>query len=365
MNIVSVETTVIAVPYDYDGPRHQVAGKDWMTMDTLLVRVETEDGLVGWGEGFGHGAIPATRAALDSLVGPLMVGHDAEDIAATIMEAHRAVHLYGRGGPMSYALSAIDIALWDLAGKRAGLPLARLLGGGAGPVPAYASLLRYGDPAVVARNAEAAVAAGYGAVKLHEITLAAVEAAREAVGPDVLLMNDTNCPWTVEEACGIADALKPMGLHWLEEPVWPPEDHAGLATVRARGVPIAAGENAASLLDFRAMMQAGAVDIAQPSVTKIGGVTESRKVIALGEAMGVRVVPHCAYFGPGFLASLHLAASMPERPMLERLFLDLAASPFSPWTEAKGGMLAVPDGPGLGCDPDPAVVEEYTVKAPA
>ncbi len=363
MNIVSVETTVIAVPYEYDGPRHRVAGKDWMTMDTLLVRVETEDGLVGWGEGFGHGAIPATRAALDSLVGPFMVGHDAEDIAATMTEAHRAVHLYGRGGPMTYALSAIDIALWDLAGKRAGLPLARLLGGGAGPVPAYASLLRYGDPDVVARNAKAAVTAGYGAVKLHEITLAAVEAARAAVGPDVLLMNDTNCPWSAEEACGVADALTPVGLHWLEEPVWPPEDHAGLATVRARGVPIAAGENAASLLDFRAMMQAGAVDVAQPSVTKIGGVTEVRKVIALGEAMGVRVVPHCAYFGPGFLASLHLAASMPERPMLERLFLDLVASPFSPWTEAEGGMLAVPDGPGLGCDPDMAVVERYLVPA--
>lgn len=361
MRIVAVDTIVLAIPYSYDGPRHQVAGQAWTTMNTLLVRVTTEDGLVGWGEAFGHGAIPATRAALDSLVAPFMRGQDAEDIAATMKAAHQAVHLYGRGGPMSYALSGVDIALWDLAGKRAGLPLHRMLGGGAGPVPAYASLLRYTDPALVARNAAAAVAAGYRAVKLHEITVEAVQAARDAVGPGVLLMNDTNCPWPVDEACAMAEALRPAGLHWLEEPVWPPEDYAGLAAVRARGVPIAAGENAGSLWDFRAMMAAGAVDVAQPSVTKIGGVTELRKVVALGEALGVRVVPHCAYFGPGFLASLHCAAAMPERPMLERLFLDLEASPFSPWTEAARGHLFVPSGPGLGCDPDRDMLERYQV----
>lgn len=364
MRITSVETTVLAIPYAYDGPRHQVAGKDWNTLDILLVRVGTEDGLVGWGEAFGHGAVPATRAALDSLVGPMMLGHDAADIAATMRRAHQAVHLYGRGGPMSYALSGIDIALWDLAGKRAGQPLHRLLGGGGGPVRAYASLLRYTDPAIVARNAAAAAAQGYRAIKLHEITEPAIRAAREAVGPGILLMNDANCPWTPDEACAIADALRPLDLHWLEEPVWPPEDHAALARVRARGVPIAAGENAASLHDFRHMMEAGAVDIAQPSVTKIGGVTELRKVAALGEAMGVRVVPHCAYFGPGFLASLHLAAAMPERPMLERLFIDLDASPFSPWTDAVDGLMHVPDAPGLGCDPDPAIMDRYRVPAP-
>ncbi len=361
MKITSVQTTVLSIPYEYDGPRHQVAGQDWLTMDTLLVRVETEDGLVGWGEGFGHGAIPATRAALDSLVGPMLLGADAEDIAGTMKTAHQAVHLYGRGGPMSYALSGVDIALWDLAGKRAGLPLHQLLGGSGGLIPAYASLLRYSDPAVVARNAAAAVERGYQAIKLHEVSLAAVEAAREAVGPHIMLMNDTNCPWSPDDACVAADALLPLNLHWLEEPVWPPEDFAGLARVRSHGVPIAAGENAASLNDFRAMMEAGAVDFAQPSVAKIGGVTEARKVIALGEALGVRVVPHCAYFGPGFLASLHLAAAMPERPMMERLFIDLAASPFSPWTEAVDGMLHVPDGTGLGCDPDPDVVARYTV----
>ncbi len=119
----------------------------------LLVRVETDAGLVGWGEAFGHGAIPATTAAMESLVAPWMIGRDAADIAGTMRAAQQAMHLYGRGGPVTYALSGVDIALWDLAGKAAGLPLHRLLGAAApAAIPAYASLLRYGDPALVARN---------------------------------------------------------------------------------------------------------------------------------------------------------------------------------------------------------------------
>ncbi len=363
MKITAVTATTLAIPYDYDGPRHNVAGKDWNTLDILLVRVDTDQGLTGWGEAFGHGSIPATRAALLSLVAPFMLGRNAADITGVMRAAQQAMHIYGRGGPVAYALSGVDIALWDLAGKSAGLPLHRLLGAAAPPsIPAYASLLRYTEPATVARNAAAAVAAGYRAIKLHEVTLAAVQAARDAVGPDILLMNDTNCPWPPAEARAMARAFRPLGLHWLEEPVWPPEDFAGLASVRAEGVPVAAGENMASPADFLHAFQAGALDIAQPSVTKIGGVTEMRRIIALGETHGVRVVPHCAYFGPGFLASLHLAAAMPDRPPLERLFIDLEASPFSPYTEATRGHLAVPQAPGLGCDPDPAVSARYEVR---
>ncbi len=364
MTIVAVSTTVLQIPYAYDGPRHQVAGKDWTTMDALLVRVDTSDGLTGWGEAFGHGAIPATKAALDSLVAPLLIGRDPSDITALMRDAQQKLHLYGRNGPMLYALSGLDIALWDIAGKRAGLPLHRLLGGGRSEVPAYASLLRYARPDAVARNAGTAVAQGYRAVKLHEIGVAEIQAARDAAGPGTLLMNDANCPWSVAQALEVAAALRPCGLHWLEEPVWPPEDYAGLARVRAAGVPIAAGENASGLMDWKRMFDAGAVDVAQPSVAKLGGVTELCKVAALAEAYGVRVVPHCAYFGPGFLASLHLAATLPGSPPLERLFVDLEASPLAPWTEAVNGVLRVPQAPGLGCDPDPALVKRFQAAPP-
>jgi L-alanine-DL-glutamate epimerase-like enolase superfamily enzyme len=107
------------------------------------------------------------------------------------------------------------------------------------------------------------------------------------------------------------------------------------------------------------MLAAGAIDVAQPSVTKIGGISEMRKVIALAEAAGARLVPHCAYFGPGYLASLHVAATLAREEPLERLYVALEASPFGPWLEATGGKVRVPSGTGLGCDPDPAVVERY------
>ncbi len=358
MKIARVDTHHIGIPYGYDGPRHAVGGQDWNTLDTLLVRIETQGGLVGWGEAFGHGVIPATKAALDTLVAPWLLGRDASDIGGIAHGLAQAMHLYGRNGPLSYAMAGVDIALWDIAGKRAGLPLHDLLGGARRrALPVYASLLRYGEAERTARNAAAARSEGYGAVKLHEVDVPAVLAAREAIGPDTLLMNDVNCPWTAAEALAHERLLRPAALHWLEEPVWPPEDAAGLARVRRAGTPIAAGENVASLHGFADLFAAGAIDVAQPSVAKIG-VTEFRRVVSLADAHGVRVVPHCAYFGPGYLASLHLAATLAEPP-LERLWLRLEASLFEHWLEAPGGVAAVPTGPGLGCDPDAAMLERY------
>ena len=159
--------------------------------------------------------------------------------------------------------------------------------------------------------------------------------------------------------------LQPFKLAWLEEPLWPPENHAGLARIRqVGGVPIAAGENAAGLFDVRAMLDANAVDIIQPSVAKIGGVTEVVKIAAVAEAVGARFVLHCAYFGPGFLASLHLAAALAPTTPFERLFVDLEASPYHDLIGAKGGLVAVPNGAGLGRDPDLDILRRYALSAP-
>ena len=142
--------------------------------------------------------------------------------------------------------------------------------------------------------------------------------------------------------------------------MWPPEDHDGLAAVRKAGATrIAAGENAAGVHDFRDLFQKGAIDIAQPSVTKIGGITEMRKIIALAEAHSVELVPHCAYFGPGNLASIHLVASLPTDTPLENIYANLEASPYGEAMLARDGKVRVPSGPGLGVEPDMAVVEKY------
>jgi D-galactarolactone cycloisomerase len=365
MLIAAVESSVVSVPFSMGGPHPLFAGQPWDRLEILLVRVETDDGLVGWGEAFGHAAIAATKAALDSIVAPLVVGRDAGDINALTRQVLHGVHLLGRNGPFVYAFSGVEIALWDLLGKRAGQPLWRLLGGSApAPLDAYASLLSYGgDLELVARNTAEARARGYRHIKLHELTREAVLAAK-AAAPDAAVMLDVNCAWTPPVARGKAAAMAGEGLLWLEEPVWPPEDTAGLASLRRYGIPLSAGENTAGLFGFRALIDAGAIDVAQPSVTKVGGIGEMKRVIALAQAHGVEVVPHSPYFGPGFVATLHLAAALIERPIIEVLWLDMEANPFDPWVRAEGGKVAVPSAPGLGCDPDPAVLARYT-KAPA
>jgi L-alanine-DL-glutamate epimerase-like enolase superfamily enzyme len=366
MKITAVETILLKIPYENGGKPWNLTGKPWSTLDILMVRVETADGASGWGEAFGHAVIEGTKATLDSLIAPALIGRDATAIGPLTHELRQKLHLFGTNGPVTYGISGVDIALWDLAGKRAGQPLHQLLGGGARTtLPAYASLMRYGEPEIVARNAARAIEQGYRAIKLHEIDIPQVAAAREAIGPEIALMLDTNCPWSVGEAMAMAQHLQPYDLFWLEEPVWPPNDHEGLAKVRATGTRIAAGENAAGLVDFRHIFAAGAVDFAQPSVTKIGGVTEMMKVIALAEAQGVTLVPHCAYFGAGFLASLHIAATLPRAVPFERIYMDLEASPYAPLTEAQDGTLRVPEGPGLGCDPDPAVIARYRTHPPS
>jgi D-galactarolactone cycloisomerase len=363
MKIRSVESSVLAIPCDMGGPPPAFAGKPWTHLEILLVRVETEDGLVGWGEAFGHTAIPATRAALDTIVAPLVVGRDAADIRKLSRDVLQAVHLLGRNGPFVYAFSGVEIALWDLLGKRSGQPLHALLGGSRhSDLDAYASLLRYGDSALVERNTAAACAAGFRHVKLHEVTREHTLAAINAPGAgSARIMLDVNCAWSVPEAVQMADSLADDGLMWLEEPVWPPEDCAGLAQVRHRGIAISAGENVAGLFGFKSLIEAGAIDIAQPSVTKIGGIGETLRVIDLCEAHGIAVAPHSPYFGPGFVATVHIAAARVERPMVEMLWLEMEANPFDPWVRASGGRVPVPQGPGLGCDPDPGLLARYAM----
>ena len=364
MKITKVETIVVRMPMLIEGSVvPQQGGKPRTSMDTLLVRVDTDSGVSGWGEGFGHRIYTATKAALDSFIGPMCVGRDPTAISALVDELQRNLTGVGRNGPAMYALSAIDIALWDIAGKLAGLPLYRLLGGSPRKtLPAYASLLRYGEPAAVAQYVERALKRGYRHIKLHEITVPPIKAARDAAGPDIPIMVDCNCPWTVAEAIAMARKLQPLSLKWLEEPVWPPEDHAGLARVQEQGgIPTAAGENA-MLPEFKGMFEAGAISYAQPSVTKVGGVTGMRRVTALADAHGIEVVPHSAYFGPGLIASIHCIAAMSREALVERYDADFAENPLhDAIMPDRNGCLPVPQGPGLGIDPDPAVVAKLRV----
>ena len=371
MKVSRIETIPLAIPHDSGGPPPAWGGRAWEALNILLVRVETEDGRVGWGEAFSYNCMPAVRAMIDATLGPVVVGRDATDIAALARELQQAMHLFGRYGITIFALSGIDIALWDLAAKRAGMPLGQLLGGPVSPplVPGYASLLKYRDPELVAGKVREALGEGYPAIKLHETEEPEVAAARGAMGEGVPLCVDTNCPWTPEEARRMAARLAAYDLHWLEEPIFPPEDFGALARLqRESGVDLACGENACTAFEFRNLLDAGAVRYAQPSVTKVGGVTEFRKVVALAEARGVTVMPHSPYFGPGWLATLQLLAAMPltGRPggsWAERFYTRLEATLYPDFVSpVEGGRFRVPDGPGLGLEPDPDTMREYRVR---
>ncbi len=366
MKITAIETYWTQTPFDMGGKPEVMGGINWQTMNTVWLRVRTDAGIDGWGEAFGHGTAAATMTVLDTQLAPAVLGQDAREIAGLRQRLANAFHLYGRNGPHVFALSALDIALWDIAGKAASQPLWRLLGGSpATSLTCYASLLRYGGAGQLGAACQRAAARGYRDVKLHEITTPEIAAARDALGQDVRLMVDVNCPWTVWQALDMARQLEPLNLTWLEEPVWPPGDHEGLSQVRLEGgIPVAAGENAAGLHDFRAAFEAGAQDIAQPSVIKIGGPSAMIEIAALAKAFGVRLVPHNAYFGAGYLASLHVNAALAPDAPFERLFIDLEASPYHELVEAEGGKVTVPQGPGLGRDPDMAVLRRYLVREP-
>jgi L-alanine-DL-glutamate epimerase-like enolase superfamily enzyme len=365
MKIQGIDTIILRIPYSTGGSvdTEVWGGKPWQTADALLVKVTTDAGLTGWGEAFGYNAIPATRAAIDYMLAPMCVGRDPLMIESLTLELQQKLHIFGRGGPVIYGLSGIDVALWDIAGKAAGQPVHQLLGGCRLPrLPCYASLIRYTDPKVVAANVERALGQGFRHIKLHEIEVAPTGAAREAAGEGVDIMLDVNCPWSVRDALDMAARLRPFNLRWLEEPVWPPEDYAGLAHVRAQGgIPVAAGENAASLLQFRHMFEANAVDFVQPSPTKMGGVSELRKLFALASAHNVTVMPHSFYDGPGLLAGIHVNAALGRGSLVEWRYFDLEARLYGDTVLPLEGAITVPTGPGLGVEPDPDVIRRYRV----
>jgi len=330
MKIVRAEAIPLTIPFKAGGARAGWDGQAWNGLDVVLIRLETADGLIGWGEAFSYNCRRAVTAAFEDMVAPVIQGREVTDIAGLMAKLQQTLHLFGRYGITLFALSGLDIALWDLAAKAAGQPLGEFLGGGgadAQEIPGYASLFRYGEPEVVAERTHAALAEGYRHIKLHEIREPEVAAAREAAGPEVPIMVDTNCPWSPAEAREMALRLKPYDLYWLEEPIFPPEDFHALATLRAEtGVPLAAGENACTAFQFQEMFAAGAVDYAQPSVTKVGGVTEFRKVAALARSHGVALMPHAPYFGPGFLATLQLMTALPDSGLAEWFYLDREAA---------------------------------------
>ena len=366
MIITGIETVPLRIPFRAGTKSDASAWGDsnLPAAGSLLVRVTTDQGLAGWGEAFGFRAVASAKLAIDQLIAPLCVGQDATRIEPLMLEVQKKLHVFGRAGALAFGISAVDIALWDIAGKAANMPVCRLLGGGANDLPCYASLVRYSEPSLVRVAVRQAIEAGFRALKLHEIELPAIRAAREEAGTDIELTLDVNCPWTLHEARQIAEELKAVRLKWLEEPLWPPENFEGLAELRrTSGIPIAAGENIYTLMDFERMLAAKAVDFVQPSPAKMGGITELVKIFALAAVHNIPVMPHSFYDGPGLLAAIHATAALGTADsMIEWRWFDLEATIYGPEFGPKAGRISVPQGAGLGIDPDPDVIATYRWK---
>ena len=332
---------------------------------TVIVKVETDQGIRGFGEAFGffNGAV-TTAAAVDTMLRPMLIGEDPTMIPALWNRMYRELYYTGRAGIGISALSGLEIALWDIAGKALGTPVYRLLGGKAhDTVRAYASLMRYPRPGDLGLACTAMAEKGYTAIKLHETAVEAVEAARTAVGDAIDLLLDVNCAWDALDAVRMGKRFEPFGLYWYEEPAWPGDDYRALADVRAGvDIPVAAGENEYTARGFEDLISRHAADFLQPSVFKLGGILEEKKVFTMAAAKGFRVAPHCISFGPAMAATLHVCFSEPGCELIETGVdipeTDILCEPLCP----EKGRWRVSDKPGLGIDLDEDVLDRYTIR---
>lgn len=336
-----------------------------------LVEVATDSGLTGWGEAFAQGLEPPQIAAavVEHALRPLVLGANPLDIEVLWHRMYHQTRDYGRKGSVIAAISAVDIALWDLAGRHYGEPVHRLLGGTfRDRVQPYATgfyrLRGQGEAPRLADEALAHFEAGFRLMKVKlgygvDDDIAVIRAVARAIeGRGVTLMVDTNHAYGRAEALRLGYALDELDLRWYEEPV-APEDIDGYCELRARlRTPIAGGENEHTLHGFRELLGRHAVDIAQPDVGSCGGLTAARHIVALAQANGIEVNPHVWGSAVAQAASLHLIAALPvahhsvfaRPPVLE---YDRSSHPFrrelvTEPIEMADGAVPVPQGPGLG-----------------
>ncbi len=381
MKITGIETYVLQamLPEKGFGWSQRVTDR----RQAALCVIDTDEGIQGLGEAFYFGG-PATVVAqlMRDGFGPLLVGKDPMDSGVLWDQLYNWHRDQGQKGVPISALSAIDIALWDMKGKRLGLPVYKLLGGAyRHRARVYATGLY--EPQNVPRVKEALVeealgykAAGFAGMKLKvgygiERDLRLVAAIREAIGPDLYLMVDANHAYNAPEAIRLARAMEPYDIHWFEEPV-PPEDLDGYVEVKRHSrIRIAGGECEYTRYGFREIIARRAMDILQPDLCAMGGFSEMMKVIAMASAANLPVIPHVWGTNVGLAASLQLFAALPHFP--ERRFpaeplFEYDRSPH-PLREGvtrerfamQDGYLEIPDRPGLGVSLDLDFIRRFAV----
>ena len=361
MKITHVTTRVLRTPADNPLVVGLPAPTD--TREFVTLELGTDQGLVGLGLTFFGGALtPALKAAVESLA-RLVVGDDPTRTEAVALKLRRAAGGSGPGGIFALALSAVDLACWDLTGKALGRSVCALLGGLRDRVPTYASgaLMRPHPLDYLAKAGPRLRDMGFRQMKMQcgsEPSMAAsverVRAVREAVGADVDLMCDINQLWSVHHAIDFGRRAEPYRLYWLEDPV-AHDDYAGLARVAdALTTPVAAGEYQYGIVPFRHLLEARSVDIVMIDLLRVGGITQWMKVAGMAEAFNLPVVSHLV---PEI--HVHLIAAIPNGLSVEYMPWTLAL--FEETPAIQDGQLLVPTKPGLGLAFDQAAIKRYQV----
>ena len=356
-----------------------------------LIEVQTDEGVTGWGECFGGGTVAlANRTIVENIIQPLVLGMNPIDRDHIWHRVYNLLRDHGQKGMAVQALSGVDIALWDIAGKCSGLSLCALIGGKHRedvPCYGYGMMLRREDSvSLAARFADEAAAmieAGFCATKMKvglgpcaDISLAG--AVRAAVGEDFRLMVDANHCYTTSDALHVGRALEELGIYWFEEPV-APEDLEGYAQLRAKlAINIAGGEAEFTRWGWRRLLESRGLDIAQPEVCALGGISEYLRVLALCHAHFTPVVNHVWGSAVAVATNLHLLAAMPAlpgglhpwEPMLEfdtteNCFRDeLLQEPLRIQAQLRqnAGRARPPAGAGLGIEPDRDFLRHYAIE---
>ena len=367
MIIRNIRTHILAAPLS----QPFAYARAWYdTRTAMLVEIETDSGLVGWGECYGPARV---NSAVVKDIAPWLIGEDPLRTDHLWQSVYARLRDHGQKGVVIQGLSGIDIALWDIKGKHFGVPAHRLLGGPLRTeVRAYATGLyrrKSGDPGkYLAEEAASYVAEGFGAVKLKvgfgiEEDAAMARAVRAAIGRDVALMVDANHAYDAVAAIRLGRMIEELDIGWFEEPVLP-EDIAGYRAVKAAiTIPVAGGECEFTRFGFRDLLASRAIDIVQPDTCAAGGLSECKKIADMAEAFSVRYNPHVWGTGIAIAASLQLLAVLPSHtptslapvePMLEfdRTEHPIRQSILVTPIEHIGGVVRVPEGPGLGIEVD-------------
>ena len=342
----------------------------------LLVEIFTDDGLVG----LGNAALSplVTKQVIDLYLEPLLIGADPWDLEFLWQHMYRKIMAFGRKGIGMVAISAVDIALWDLLGKSAKQPVYRLLGGRTKPkIPVYASRLYATPLEQLAEEAGKYKAQGYKAMKLRfgwgptdgaegmQNNVALLRTVRETVGDDVDVMADAYMGWNLDYAKRMLPLLEPFHLRWLEEPVIP-DDIQGYAELRRIGrIPLAGGEHEQTLYGFRELIEARAVDYIQFDTNRVGGLTQARKIAALAEAHSIPVIPHA-----GQMHNYHVVMASLNSPMAEFFpLVDVEVGNELFWyifrgePTPTGGFIDLDESaPGLGLTVDESALEKFDIQ---